>query len=228
MAEGRNLLDTVVGIASLAGLLAGGIWYATGLQNQLEAAQREITDLRTRLETVSTANSAVGPRGPKGDPGEPGSQGPRGERGPQGEMGPVGPAGPAGSASGLTEQQVRQIIQQQIASTPAGSGGTVQLTLDEADVFNASGCISVDSIKNLDVLTLREGQEFCERSGRLLARVNKFKINGYFVITRPGDNDDSCSVETTCRMRWLGGKKYTYERVGEDDRGQVALLRLQN
>ncbi|NML73573.1 hypothetical protein HHL25_05470 [Rhizobium sp. S-51] len=225
MAEGRNLLDTVVGIVSLAGLLAGGIWYATGLQNQLDAAQREITELRTKLETVSKPSGIVGPPGPKGDPGPEGPPGPQGPRGYQGDVGPMGPAG--SGAGGLSESQVRQLIQQAIQGLPAPStSGGISVSLDGEDVFDSSGCIPVSGIKSLTTLKLRAGQEFCEADGRLVGTVSQFFSKGGFAVKRPGEPSDNCSLGNRCKFRWLGSKTYIYERVGEDDKGPVALLRL--
>lgn len=225
MAEGRNLLDTVLGIASLTGLLAGGIWYATGLQNQLDAAQREITELRSKLDAVSTSTSS-GIRGPKGDKGDTGDQGPRGERGPQGEMGPMGQSGGSG---GFSETQIRQLVQQlvqqQIASTQ-NAVGTVQSSINGSDVFSTSGCTNLSEVRNLDLLTLRPAQEFCDQSGRLVARVRKFSETQHVYIERPGESGDSCALGYSCKLRWLNGKSYTYERYGEDENGPIALLRL--
>lgn len=229
MAEGRNLLDTVVGIVSLAGLLAGGIWYATGLQSQLDAAQREITELRTKLETVSPPLGVEGPRGPKGDPGSEGPQGAQGPRGLQGEPGPMGPPGASGSGSaGLTESQVRQLIQQAVSSLPtpsAGSGG-ITVSLGGEDVFNSSGCIPVSEVRSLEVLTLRKGQEFCEASGQLVAQVSTAEPRGYVFITMPGNGWHQCNISDGCKFPWLGSKRYVFERVGEDEEGVVALFRL--
>jgi hypothetical protein len=229
MAEGRNLLDTVVGIVSLAGLLAGGIWYATGLQSQLDAAQREITELRTKLETVSPPVGVEGPRGPKGDPGSEGPQGAQGPRGLQGEPGPMGPPGAATSgAGGLTESQVKQMIQQAISSLPAplaGSGG-ITVSLGGEDVFNTAGCIPVSEVRNLEVLTLRQGQEFCEATGKLVAQVARAEPDGYVSITMPGDGNHQCGLNSSCKFPWLGSKRYVFERVGEDEKGVVGLFRL--
>lgn len=228
MAEGRNLLDTMVGIVSLAGLLAGGIWYATGLQSQLDAAQREITELRTKLDTVSNPNGVPGPQGPKGDVGPEGPQGQQGPRGFQGEPGPMGPSGASGSgASGLTESQVRQMIQQAVAGlpTPSASGG-ISVALSGQDIFNSSGCIPVSEVRNLEVLTLREGQEFCEADGRLTAKITSIAGTGTLFYTLPGKASSNCALNKQCKLRWLGAKTFVYERLGEDDKGPVALLRL--
>ena len=132
----RSLLDTVVGVASLGGLLAGGIWYATGLQNQLDDAKREITDLRAKLESVSSQNAvsaARGPKGEKGDPGDPGPQGPRGERGPQGEQGGQGPKGDQGSSASLSPAQIQQVVEQVIAKLPTNTTGGNMKTVAYAD-----------------------------------------------------------------------------------------------
>ncbi len=230
MAEGRNLLDTVVGIVSLAGLLAGGIWYATGLQSQLDAAQREITELRTKLDTVSTPGGSEGPRGPKGEVGPEGPQGPQGPRGFQGEAGPMGPPGTSASGSGgLTESQVRQLIQQALSSLPASSsssGGGSTVSVGGEDVFNSAGCIPVSELRSLQVLTLREGQEFCEADGRLVAKITLMRDSGAFSYQQPGRGVGNCSVNSGCTFRWLGSKRYVYERFGQDERGGVAMLRL--
>lgn len=132
MAE-RSMLDTVVGIGSLATLLAGGIWYATGLQNQLDTANRQINELRSKLDTVSgPSTGAPGPQGPVGPAGETpiiemratseflqwrvagypswtnliemgDLRGAPGPQGPQGQVGPLGPEGPPGPQGTIGE-----------------------------------------------------------------------------------------------------------------------------
>lgn len=221
MAEGRSLLDTVVGIASLAGLLAGGIWYATGLQNQLDSAKREIVELRTKLEVVSNPSGVPGPRGPEGP------QGPQGPRGLQGEPGPMGPSGPAGvSTGGLTEAQVRDIIKQAVAQLPTAKPGIISANMGSSAVFDTSTCIPIADVRGLQVLSLRRGQEFCEADGKLVAIIDSVESRGNLKITLPGFGTDRCSINSSCTMRWLGGKRFVFERVGEDDRGVVALLRM--
>lgn len=98
------------------------------------------------------------------------------------------------------------------------------MSLGGEDVFDSSGCIPVSEVKRLATLTLRQGQEFCETDGRLVATV-KMERTGFLIITRPGEPSDRCGLNSKCRMRWLGSKSYIYERVGEDEKGQVALLR---
>lgn len=231
MTETSTPMKFIIGFGALLAVATPtfiGGQYVADLRHEMDAAKREVEFLKgqiTQLQGVLGNQSGVtGVRGPKGDKGEPGLQGPRGERGPQ------GPTGPAGISSGLSEEHIRQIIQQsvqqQIAAMPATTGGTIQVTLGGADIFNSSGCIPVEQIRNLGTLTLRSGQEFCDRDGRLLARVNDFMSNGAFYMTRPGTHQDSCMLESTCTLRWLGGKRYVYERLGEDERGRIALLRL--
>lgn len=229
----------VVGIAGtlipVGGALIGLGIYVGNLTNQIEASRAEVQVLKgqvTQLQDIlqKTQNLAAGVPGPKGPKGDQGEQGPQGPRGLPGEQGPMGPVGPAGTASGMTEQQIQQFIvrtvQQQVASTPGTAGETIQVAVNGADIFESSSCIPTDAIKDLDVLTLREGQEFCDRDGRLLARVSKFESSGFFTMKRPGEASDRCSLESSCRLRWLSGKSYIYERRGEDERGPIALLRL--
>lgn len=164
-------------------------------------------------------------RGPKGEKGDPGEPGPRGERGPQGEMGPMGPSGGSG---GINEAQIRQLVQQlvqqQVSAMPS-SGGAAQASLGNQDAFNMSGCIPVSAIRDLAVLTLREGQEFCADDGALVARIGRG--NQYrFSIKMPGKGSDTCSFENVCKLDWLGGKSFVYERQGQDDKGPISLLRL--
>ncbi|CAH0343229.1 hypothetical protein RHI9324_04962 [Rhizobium sp. CECT 9324] len=202
--------------------------YAT----DFEAAKAEIQNLRGQIVQLhdilqKTQNSAVagsrGVPGPKGDPGEAGPQGPRGE------PGPPGPSGTTTAQSGLTLQDVErvalQIVERRIASLPTQAGNSIQVSIDGADVFKSAGCISIQTIKDLPVLTLRAGQEFCDRDGALLARVEKFNPDGNFQMNRPGEPSDYCQMGSSCRLRWLGGKQFNYERVGEDAEGTVALLR---
>lgn len=232
MAEGRNLLDTVVGIVSLAGLLAGGIWYATGLQNQLDAAQREITELRSKLETVSLSGPMTGPPGPrgpkgdKGDPGDPGDTGPQGQRGMQGEQGERGPKGEPGSTASLDpseiEKLVAQLVSERMAATPARVSGV------DAPSLDTSKCLPLQDALALDVLPLKAGIELCEADGRLVARVegiNMSQTARWLNIVFLGQGRESCALEDRCRFSWAGDKRYIYERLISDGGEQTAVLR---
>lgn len=235
MAEGgKSFLDTAGGLITLVGAVAGLTAYCVSLQFSLNQANREIERLDKQVEVLATKtpSSLPGPKGdigPRGEPGPEGPAGPQGPRGPQGEIGPIGPAGPAGSASGgLSESQVRQMIQEALQSmpTPSATGGNVSVTLGGEDVFNSSKCISVSEVRQLEVLLLRDGQEFCETDGRLVAKIGSAGIRGAFSYTMPGVGNYNCYLNRQCKIRWLGGRTYTYERFGEDDKGEVALLRL--
>ncbi|WP_337183841.1 collagen-like protein [Shinella sp.] len=226
----------VVGIAGtiipVGGALIGLGIYVGNLTNQIEASRSEVQVLKGQVSQLQdilqkTQETAVtGVRGPKGDKGDPGEQGPRGERGPQGEMGPMGAAG---GSSGMNQAQLRQLvqqlIQQQIASLP-GAGNAIQASIGNSDAFSTSGCISLAAVKNETTLVLRKGQEFCESDGRLIAQVKALDTSGYISIHRPGELPDSCKVGKSCKFRWLGGKTYVYERIGDDENGAVALFRL--
>jgi len=211
--------------------------YVSDIKHEMDASKSEVAQLKgqvTQLQDIlqktqaAAGAAARGPKGDKGDPGEPGPQGSRGERGLQGEPGPMGP--PGQSAGGdLSEQQVRQIalqiFQQQPRTTPS-NGGSINVTLEGTDVFKASGCIPVDNIRNLDVLTLRAGNEFCDKTGRLLFRVTSIRErDGRIFFSNPGQRDGSCGFEDTCNFSDIG-KTFVYERKGVDDIGSVALFRI--
>ncbi len=234
----ENIWIKVVGIASAvlpvgAALISLGI-YVGNLNNQIEASRAEVQVLKgqvTQLQdilqkTQALANSGTpGPRGPKGERGDPGEMGPQGPRGLQGDR---GPAGPAGSGGGLSEQQVAEIVQQMVSqklsSPPTGQGAAINVTLGGADVFNAKGCIPLDSIKNSETLLIRDKQEYCARDGRLVATVIADGGSAY-VFRRPGQLHDRCSLGKNCQLRWLGSSTYTFERKGEDEKGPVGLFR---
>ncbi|MER9682612.1 collagen-like protein [Mesorhizobium sp. M0184] len=209
MAEngGRHLLDTVVGVVSLAGLLAGGIWYATGLQNQLDAAQREITDLRTKLDTVSAANSsAKGIKGDKGDPGDQGPiglRGPKGDVGPQGDAGPMGPPGKDGAGGGIDEGELESLVDaavtERMASLPKSGEGVVT---QQPGVFDFSKCISVAALTVKETATIGPNLEICSSNGELLARitgVDKMSSRLYFEI--PGRGSNGCDTRYKCNFK---------------------------
>jgi len=81
----------------------GGEGEATGAR--VDTLQREVEDLRGRIERLARLVNATpppgetgpeGPMGPMGPAGPEGPMGPVGPAGPEGPMGPVGPAGPEG------------------------------------------------------------------------------------------------------------------------------------
>lgn len=222
----------VVTVATVLGIGYTVAKYAT----DFEAAKAEIQNLRGQIsqlhEVLGKAQfGGEGPRGPKGDPGEPGPQGLPGPRGPQGERGEQGPPGlPGSGGEGMSAEAVRQLVaqtvQQQMAALPATSVAASPVALPGTDVFNSTGCIPVASLLNLQVLTLRVGQEFCDRDGALLARIERFSDSGKIWTTLPGRGTGTCSLNKTCTLRWLGSKDFVYERFGEDEKGPAALLRL--
>jgi hypothetical protein len=238
MAESsKSFLETVGGLITVGAAVAGLTAYCVSLQFSLNQAAREIERLDKQLVSLSQQSTATqqgqrgpaGPQGPKGDQGEPGQQGPRGERGLPGEQGPIGPAGTSSNGAGISEQQVRQIVEQAMRQQPVTSqvsqGAAVNVTLGGQDVFDAAGCIPLESIRNLQVITLRAGNEFCDRNGRLAFRVKSIReSDGAIYFANPGKSDGFCRHERQCDFKDIG-RKYVYERRGTDDRGPLALFR---
>lgn len=226
MADGRNLLDTVVGIVSLAGLLAGGIWYATGLQNQLDAAQREITELRTKLDSVTMPN---GMPGPKGDPGPEGPPGPQGPRGLRGEPGPMGPPGEiASSATGPSMAEVEAAIAKAIANLPStlNKGTVVSAETQAAAAFQAGTCLSAAEISAASAFALSEGQEICGNDGELLTTVQAIdRITVFF--TSPGYPNWSCRKTDKCTFAWLENRRFFVERTVKSGDKWTASFRFE-
>ncbi|MBV2183571.1 MAG: collagen-like protein [Rhizobium sp.] len=225
-------VKAMAGVVTVAAVL--GIGYTVAkYATDFEAAKAEIQNLRGQItqlhEVLGKAQfGGEGPRGPKGDPGEPGPQGPRGPQGERGEPGPPGLPGSGGE--GMSAEAVRQLViqtvQQQMAALPAASAAAAPVALPGTDIFNSTGCIPVASLQNLQVLTLRAGQEFCDRDGAFLAQIEKFGGDGGFLTMRPGQGKHWCYLGNTCTLYWLSSKQYVYERTGEDENGKVALLRL--
>lgn len=223
MADGRGLLDTVVGIASLVGLLAGGIWYATGLQNQLDAAKREIIELRTKLDSVATVDKTAGLRGPqgdKGDMGDTGPQGPRGERGPQGEKGPKGEDGKGVTQAELDAAVVRAIAERPVQTTTAASTSTPSPSA--VAMFDTGSCIASTQIKSSKYFVLSEGQEICGGDGELLTRFVGMGPGDSAMFFNPGYGNWSCGPGQKCRFDWYQGKRFHLERAkAEADKPSV-------
>lgn len=224
MAE-RSLLDTVVGIASLAGLLAGGIWYATGLQNQLESAQREIAELRSRLETVSS-NTATVARGEKGEQGERGETGPKGEKG---DRGPPGAGGADLDAEGLREM-VDRLVAEQVAllKIPTSSSQAATTTfVDSSGTFDLAKCIPVDQLRSNPSVTVKEGSEFCGADGQVLMVVGEVRVEAKKLFYQvPGDNLRSATMSSKTKVEWEK-RPFVVQRFAENADGEgVATIRF--
>ncbi|MBB3461566.1 collagen-like protein [Rhizobium sp. BK377] len=229
----RSLLDTVVGVASLGGLLAGGIWYATGLQNQLDDAKREITDLRAKLESVSSQNAvsaARGPKGEKGDPGDPGPQGPRGERGPQGEQGGQGPKGDQGSSASLSPAQIQQVVEQVIAKLPTNTTGGNMKTVayaDSSQLFDLSRCITAAQVKTSLAIALQKGSEICDANGSLLQKVTKIRPDSRSVsFMAPDWGGWDCAQGNRCSFKFDPTRRFVIDRFGDNNGEPVVTLRF--
>lgn len=70
----KPIAEGMAALIAVIAFIGGGLWYVFTLQNQIESAQKEIVELRTRLETIATINASAtnGLKGEKGDKGEKG------------------------------------------------------------------------------------------------------------------------------------------------------------
>lgn len=223
-------------IITIAGVL--GIGYPVAkYATDFEAAKAEIQNLRGQVASLHEVLSKVqlgerGLKGEKGDPGEAGMRGPKGEKGDTGPKGDPASSSPMASVD-LAELQVLvdKSVEDRLAKLP---GVAITSNVGDAGIANAlkvfetSACIQADSVRKLDVLTLRPGNEFCNKSGKLLFRVSEIETSHpkkKIEFSTPGVGNGSCYLEQTCTFDEFGGRIYVYERFGEDDQGPIALLR---
>ncbi|MDC9834357.1 hypothetical protein [Rhizobium binxianense] len=217
------------GILTALAAVAGGAIVVNSYREKVDQAQvavelltKQVTDLQSTINRLAnTPDGKPGPQGPKGDPGDAGPQGPRGERGLQGEQGPAGQIDVA-----QVRPMIDQLVTQKFASMPQNTPSAAAAVATVPDIFNSSACIPIDSIRNLDVLTLRSGNEFCDRTTRLIFRVSRIRENdGRIFFETPGKGSGYCSLEGKCTLNDIG-KTYVYERRGHDEDGEIALLRI--
>lgn len=237
MIENSTVMRVFVGIGAV---LAVGIpifgmgQYVSDLKNQIDNSKTEVVALKTQVGQLqdilqkfqaNVASNGRGPQGPKGEQGDQGEPGPRGPAGPKGEQGPPGVAGVSASASGLSEQQIRQIIQQEISSRPLSTSGEATF-VSTGPEFDMSSCIPANAFQNQETFTLKEGIEVCAPDGRLLATV-EFVKNGQLKFFVPGGTAPWCSLGQVCKMPWIPNAKYVWERQTENPsgKGSIALLR---
>lgn len=238
MAEGgKSFLETLGGLVTVGAAVAGLTAYCVSLQFSLNQASREIERLDKQLALLSQQSAAMqqglrgpsgpqGPQGPKGDPGERGAQGPRGERGIPGEPGPAGPISP----TGVNEDQIRTII----AAAFKEKMGDISSDLYQVNkivipnnVIDFADCAEIEKFRNQPVIIFREGNEYCESDGRIVAKVKELQEKGYISFTVPGRSDGRCYLDSKCLFDWLSVKKYVFERVGRDEHGIIAMFRME-
>lgn len=227
-----NFFSTYGWLGGLLIFVATGAITINSYREKVDQAQvavglltKQVEELQGTINRLANVPSGTpgpaGPKGDKGDPGEIGNRGARGERGPKGEQGEVGPAG------GVDEQFVRRLVadtMSKVTSSPSTNAvPSINVTLDGQDIFNASGCIPMQSIRNLEVLTLRKGNEVCDKTGRLMFRISEFYEGGEVYFLTPGDGESVCKLEKNCD---IAGRRYVYERRGRDENGEIALFRV--
>lgn len=213
--QNRSLLEFVGLLLAIITPVAGGVWYASGLQNELENAKREIVELRTRLEAVQQS-SASGFRGQKGDKGDPGDPGPRGLQGPPGET--------------LSEEEVGRIIARYLANNPPTKAiPKTASVVDDASAKPDADCVDVGTLETSS-FQLKNGDKVCDQNGKLLATV-KVTADGYpdyigVAFTMPGSGRSFCWQEAkACSISFLPESKYYIESLTPMRDGSIALLR---
>jgi hypothetical protein len=228
-----GLWERISAVVAVIGFAVTGTALYFNLDRQLEKANDKIVVLEQTIKVFSASQSgtSAGPRGAqglkgdKGDPGEPGPQGVRGERGP---MGPPG-ADAAPTTNDTGEREIRAMIEAVVAEKLAASQKTVN-SPGATDVgaslslFDTSSCIQWDKIKALPVLTLRPKVEICRQDGALVGKVTMIDSNTVY-MTLSGRNSDYCHLGQNCKWPLLGNLNYIFERLQDDDKGPVALLR---
>jgi hypothetical protein len=230
----KEFAGTGVTVLGFVGVIGSVAVYGTNLKTQFDASQTKIVQLEAQVATLrnqldrtysATTGALMGPKGDKGDPGEKGERGPSGERGVQGEAGPMGPAGGAG---GVNEDRIMEMIDKAVREQPASStsavGGTVSIALNGQDIFDTADCMNLSGVRNLEIVMLRPGQEFCDEAGRLIGRIDLSGSTG-LAWKHIGKSNGFCKIESHCSLGSMFGAKYLYERFGEDKQGPVFLLR---
>lgn len=218
----------VLTVASVLGIGYTVAKYATDFEAakaEIQNLRGQVTQLQDILQKTQTAAStgARGPKGDKGDQGDTGPQGPRGEQGPKGEPGPAGPQG--GSGGTAITAELKQLIEREIASRLSNAATVAPAGSLPADIVaDASGCIPMESLRGAEIISLREGMEFCAPDGRVLARITSISGGGTVNFSSPGRGSWSCGYERKCTFQDLG-ITYIYERRSSDGDGRVAFLR---
>jgi hypothetical protein len=229
-----SVAEVTAAVIAILTALVVVVWYVFSLQNQVEVAQREIVELRSRIETIAAA-SADKSKGEKGEPGERGPKGEKGDAGERGLRGEKGDKGDPGSGGNVDQTALRSLIldtvRVEVAKLPAASSSvSASSDINEAmELFNANGCISVNDVKGKELLTLKAGMEFCDASGRVVLRFTEVATNRTSTIyfTKPGRGTDNCYYEHKCDFfDTFFGNSYVYERFADEGDGRIALFRI--
>jgi cbb3-type cytochrome oxidase subunit 3 len=232
--------EVIAALIAIVGFLIAGAWYVFSLQNQVEVAQREIIDLRSRLETIATINATKSTKGDKGDPGEKGDAGPRGLRGEKGDPGEQGNAGPKGEMSEpgaktasaeLTSEQMEKLVdlvaEKLPKVAPQASTNTVSY-VDNSGTFDLSKCIPIEQVKTSKTLTLRKGSEICGPDGELLETVTKVHVDYKRIyFANPISGNWSCDAgESHCSIHGDPQRYFSVERFSDESEKASVVIRF--
>lgn len=231
MTEGtahRSLTETFGGLVTIVGAVAALTAYCVSLQYSLNEANREIERLSKQVDSISARSSGVqGLKGDKGDPGDAGPSGPRGERGPPGEPSANGSLDMASLLARIQQMVDQAVSAREATAAPTQSNKPPPLKSTVADLFASGQCALVDDVRAQKILSLREGNEICDITGKLLARVAGVDAGWHQPVrfTYPGKGNETCYLEASCDFSILDNGSYTYERQTKEAAGRVAILR---
>ena len=248
MAQENSKVHSVSNILTLGGAALGVLAaFATGVvtvnsyrekvdqaQVAVELLTKQVTELQGTINRLANAPEGKpgreGPKGDKGDQGETGPQGPKGERGLPGADGATGADGEgAPTSNALLTQMITAIVDRRLAAMPglgptsATGAGSVA---DALRIFDTANCVPWDSIKGLEVITLKKKTTICASDGRLMGTVVAVDaVRRVIQMTAPGIGTDSCYLNQKCRWPLLNNQYYTFERISDDVDPPLVLIR---
>ncbi len=228
MAEtNKSFLETLGGVITIGGVVAGLTAYCVSLQFGLNQASREIERLDKQISSLSSSqsNAQQGVRGPKGEQGEVGPEGPRGPVGPAGPKGEKGEPGTAVLDSSEIIALVNKTVAERLNQLPKVSTNTASVTPAVPQVYDTTSCIDVAAVKNSPMLSLRKAMEICAPDGQLLTKVIGVFEN-YISFSNPDVGRWNCGLGAKCGFAWDKSRQFFIERSSDQNGELVALIRF--
>lgn len=201
--------------------------YVNDLRNDVTSSKAEVERLKGQVDQLQVildkTQSAIssGSRGPKGDKGDAGE---RGEQGPKGDRGPAGVTTDISSVQALVREAVTAEIKA-LATTSSRTPLASTKFIDASGEPDLSQCLSADQIKKANVITVKEGAEFCGSDGSLLAKVEKLESVAV-LFSAPGENGWWLNKGRRLSFTWDKNREYFIERVSDEGGKMLATIRF--